>query len=107
MKIRFSQSGGLTGLIQSFEIDTKALSRSETAEIESLVETSGILTAKIPYWRKLVNRQLVACDLFFYSISIESGKAANQLKFDDSTIPEGSRPLLNYLKNRARPVPQG
>ncbi len=106
MKIRFRQTGGFANLIQSCEIDTRALSLAQSAEIEDLVRTSGILTVKIPFWRKITSWQrIVARDLFYYSISIESSEGAYHLAFDDASIPEGSRPLLNYLKNRVRSQP--
>ena len=103
MKIRFGQSGGFAGLTQSCEIDTKALPGAEAAEIENLVKTSGVLTVKIPFWRKItLSRRIAACDIFGYSISVESREITYHVKFDDFTIPEGSRPLLNYLKKHAR-----
>lgn len=93
---------------ESCEVDTQSLPRTQAAEVENLVETSGILSAKIPYWRKFfINRLIVACDLLSYSISIESSKGTYKVAFDDSTIPEGSRPLLNYLKNHVRLAPRG
>ncbi|AFM26433.1 protealysin inhibitor emfourin [Desulfomonile tiedjei] len=107
MKIRFRQTGGFANLIQSCEIDTKTLSPARAAEIENLVRNSGILTVKIPFWRKVARWQrIVACDLFYYSISIESSEVTFSLAFDDSSIPDGSRPLLNYLKNRVRSQPR-
>jgi hypothetical protein len=104
MKISFRQSGGFAGLIHSCSIDTGKLSLAQAAEIENLVKTSGVLAAKIPFWRKIANWQrIVARDLFYYSISIESSAGTYNLAFDDSSIPEGSRPLLNFLKNHAQP----
>jgi hypothetical protein len=106
MKIRFRQSGGFAGLIHSCSIDTGELSLAQAAEIENLVKTSGVLAAKIPFWRKIVSWQrIVARDLFYYSISIESSEGTYRVEFDDSNVPEGSRPLLKYLKNHARPQP--
>ena len=85
MKIRFSQSGGIVGLPQSCEIDTQALPVPEAAEIENLVKISGVLKTKFALSR------IVACDIFGYSISVESSEITYNVKFTDLTIPEDGR----------------
>jgi hypothetical protein len=96
MKIKFSQSGGITGLSLSCEINTRTLPRAEAAEIEGLVKTGGVLKRK----RKLLGMR--ACDIFGYSISVESSEISYRVRFNDLTIPEGGRPLLDYLRKSAR-----
>jgi hypothetical protein len=97
MKISFVQSGGIAGLTSGCEIDTTSLPSAEAAEIESLVKRSGVLKSKFTLLR------VAACDILGYSISVESSELTYHVGFDDLTIPEGGRPLLNYLKSRARP----
>jgi hypothetical protein len=98
MKIRFSQSGGFAGLSRSCEIDTRALPADAGAEIENLVKIAGVLKSKFAL------SGIVARDLFYYSISVKSRGISYHVKFNDLTVPEGAGPLLNYLKNHARPV---
>ena len=108
MKIKFSQSGGVAGLNLSSEIDTEALPEAEAAEIENLVKVGGVLKSKrieigslLKF--KITLSRILACDIIGYSISVESSEITYHASFDDVTIPEGGRPLLDYLKHRARP----
>jgi len=92
MKISFYQSGGVAGLTFGCEIDTRSLPGAEAAEIENLVKISGVLK------RKLTLSRIVACDIFSYRISVKSSELTYHATFDDFTIPEGGRPLVDYLK---------
>ncbi len=94
MKIKFRQSGGVAGVTSSCEIDTQALPAAEAAEIENLVIICGVLKSKIRL------SGIVACDIFGYSISVESKEITYHVSFDDFTIPEGGRPSLDYLKKQ-------
>ena len=98
MKITFSQSGGFAGLVRGYEVDTHALPRDEAAEIETLVKNSGILRAQ-------GGHSEVGRDLFGYRITIETDECTRRVEFDDSTIPDGARPLLDLLTKRAGPRP--
>ncbi len=97
MKITFRQSGGFAGLALGCEIDTRVLPADEAAEIEKLVKACGVLKSKFTLFR------IAACDIFGYSISVESSDISYRVGFSDLTIPEGAHPLLNYLKRHARP----
>jgi hypothetical protein len=110
MKIRFRQSGGVAHLTLSCEIDTHALPQTEAAEIENLVKISGVLKPKkieIGSFLKckFALSRIVACDIFGYSISVESSEVSYRVAFDDFTIPKRGRLLLDYLKKHARPQP--
>jgi hypothetical protein len=98
MKIIFRQSGGYGGLIRGCEIDVDALPADEAAEVRSLVKSSGILGAKSA-------RSKAARDVFNYSITVETGSGAHQVEFDDTTIPAGAVPLLDYLRSKSGPRP--
>ncbi len=103
MKIKFRQSGGMAGLTQGCEIDTQALPATEAAEIKNLVKNTGVLKSQSPLRRLVVRDALVACDIFYYSISVESHEITYLVRFSDFTIPENGRLLLDYLKKQARP----
>ena len=110
MKINFHQSGGFDGLTRKCEIDTQTLPRPEAAEIELLVRGSDILKHKVRLFRRLANYllhdyKLVGCDILYYSVSVESGEDYYSINFHDLNIPNGFRPLLNYLRKHAQPEP--
>jgi Emfourin len=107
MKITFHQSGGFAGFTQKCEIDTRTLPGAEAAEIENLVKIGGVLKPKtagiIGFLKSRITfSRTGACDIFDYGISVESDGITYHVTFDDLTIPEGSRPLLDYLKTHAR-----
>jgi hypothetical protein len=97
MKIKFRQSGGYAGLRMGCDLDTKSLSSEEATQLESLVNTSGILQANS-------GRSENAADLISYEIAIETQAGTHQVKFDDLTLPESVLPLLDYLQSQAKPL---
>jgi hypothetical protein len=97
MKIKFRQSGGYAGLRMGCDLDTKLLSPEEATQLESLVNTSGVLQAN-------GDRSENAADLISYEISIETNQGTHQVTFDDLTLPENVLPLLDYLQSRAKPL---
>jgi hypothetical protein len=97
MKIKFRQSGGYAGLRMGCDLDTKSLSSDEATQLESLVNTSGILQANS-------GRSENAADLISYEIAIETNQGTHQVTFDDLTLPENVLPLLEYLQSQAKPL---
>jgi hypothetical protein len=97
MKIRFRQSGGYAGLRIGCDLDTKSLSSEEATQLESLVNTSGVLQANS-------GRSGNAADLISYEIEIETNQGTHQIAFDDLTLPENILPLLEYLQSQAKPL---
>lgn len=99
MKIKFRQSGGYAGPLLSVgcEIDTESLSPEETAQLSSLVEDSGILQATS-------QRTPNAADLLTYEFTIETREGTHTVSFDDLSMPDRIRPLLEYLQNRSKPL---
>jgi hypothetical protein len=97
MKIKFRQSGGYAGLRMGCDLDTNSLSSDEATQLESLVNTSGILQANS-------GRSENAADLISYEMTIETQSGTHQVKFDDLTLPESVLPLLDYLQSKAKPL---
>lgn len=97
MKIKFRQSGGYAGLHMGCEIDTDSLPAPEADRLTALVENSGILQATS-------QRSLNAADLFTYEFAIEASQGSQQVSFDDMSLPERVRPLLDYLQGQAQPL---
>jgi hypothetical protein len=103
MKIEFRQSGGFDGLVRRCDIDTETLPAIEAAEIEDLVKNTGVLKSKSILSRIVAFKPVGGCDTLHYRISVKSSEVTYRISFDDFTIPEEGRPLLEYLKKRARP----
>ncbi len=97
MKIKFRQSGGYAGLRMGCEMDTDSLPPQEADRLTALVETSGIRQATS-------QRTPNAADLFNYEFTIETREGTHQVSFDDMSLPERVRPLLDYLRGQAQPL---
>jgi Emfourin len=96
MKVVFVQSGGVTGVVKGCEIDTQALAPEDATAFQALVAGSGIFASG-----EFVS--VSARDLSQYEITIEESGARIALVCDDETVPASAKPLLGYLKQRARP----
>ncbi len=98
MKIKFRESGGFAGLIRGCDIDTKQLSAQQTAELESLVTHSGI-------FQRQGKATPNARDVFNYELVVETSQGTHRASFNDMNLPESAIPLLEYLQERAEPIP--
>jgi hypothetical protein len=109
VKVSFLQSGGFVGAPRGCEVDSALLEPKEAREIERLVHECG-LTAPGTFLSE------AARDLKHYEIGVEPGDGpvpgerhgeasdkSFRVVFDDATVPATARPLLAYLKQRARP----
>ena len=95
MLITFMQSGRFTKLVKGCRIDTVALEREERAAVERLVEAAG--------WTDSWQRFSDGRDRLQYDIVIEREAAAVHVECDDASVPELAKPLVAWLKGRARP----
>src|SRR5262245_32833839 len=100
MKVRLIQSGGLLGIVRECEIDSSALAPDAAAELERLVRGSGIAASG-----EFLSG--AARDLAQYEITIEEESRTLLVVFDDASVPPEVRPILGFLKTRARPRPPG
>ena len=100
MKVRLVQSGGLLGIVKACEIDSSILGPDAAEELERLVRGSGI-SASGAYLSD------VGRDLQQYEITIEDETGTLSVVFDDSSIPPAARPMIGFLKQRARPQAPG
>ena len=100
MKVRLVQSGGFLGIVRSCELDTSALGPDAAAELERLVRGSGI---------KASGEHLSESgrDLHVYEITIEDEDRTWTVVFDDASLPPAVKPVIGYLRERARPGPPG
>lgn len=86
-------------MIRGVELDTDNLPPEEAAELHSLVQQSDLQSTTTggneSSWR----------DLQEYEISVETGQGVYDVAFDDSNIPAGAAPLLDFLKRRSESRP--
>jgi hypothetical protein len=97
MKIRFRQTGGFGGLVLGCDLETSALPPAEAQELARLVKQANL--EKIQTRRSEKGR-----DLQIYEIDVENEITA-KASFDDMSMPANTRPLLDFLRQRARAVP--
>ncbi len=98
MKLVFQQTGGFAGLVRGVELDTETLPPEEAAKLRSLVQQSDLRSHRAGNesdWR----------DLLEYEIRVETGQGVHDVAFDDSNIPAGAAPLLDFLKGYSEPRP--
>lgn len=99
MRITYREAGGFAGLARGVEIDTAALPAAEARRVEDLVARAGLATGT----RRGPEE---ARDLIGYEIAIETEAGRTVLSFDDATVPAEAEALLDYLQQRARPLPR-
>jgi hypothetical protein len=91
-------SGGVGGLFAteplSYETNTDDLPRQEAVLLRRLVEESGLL---VPGQRASARSEGLARDVFHYQVQVITGGRAYRYDFDDTTVPDRARPLLDHL----------
>jgi hypothetical protein len=96
MKLDFTLSGGVTGMIRRYTVDTAALPADEGQQVHELVQQSGLSDSVTS-----VNEQ--GRDLESYDITIEDGDRRVSAVYDNTTVPPAVRPLIGYLKKCSKP----
>jgi Emfourin len=97
MKIRFRQTGGFGGLVLGCDLNTSTLPPAEAQELTRLINQADL--EKIH-----ARRSEKARDLQNYEIAVENEITA-KASFDDMSVPANIKPLLDFLRQRARAVP--
>ncbi|MFM8378860.1 MAG: protealysin inhibitor emfourin, partial [Planctomycetia bacterium] len=95
MLITFTQSGGFAGLVKGCRIDTAELEKDERNHVEGLVEATG--------WRESWERFSAGRDRLQYDVTIERDASVLHVTCDDRSLPAPARPLVAWLRERARP----
>jgi hypothetical protein len=101
-KIKFRQSGGFAGFVRGCELAPETLDSRERAQLERLVEQSG-LTAKdaVPVAKSAPG----ARDLTNFEIEIETNTGTSRHELDDLDLPPEVAPLVTLLQKHSRPIP--
>lgn len=104
MKIYFERSGGFAGISSSAVIDIHSLPPDEADKIQGMIDNAkGFFDSNIsssPPPRR-------AADYFKYKITVQTEEGEgegmqNTIETNDITMPSELRPLINYLKEKAK-----
>ncbi len=104
-KIRFRQSGGFAGFIRGCEIVPEALGNRERAQLERLIEQSGLAAKGKENATPATKPASPARDLTNYEIEIESATGTARFELDDLDLAPEVAPLVTLLQKHARPMP--
>jgi hypothetical protein len=102
-KIRFRQTGGFAGLIRGVELKPEDLGSKERAQLERLVEKSGL--AEKGKKKATAKPASSARDLTNYEIEIESASGTARVELDDLDLPPEVEPLVTLLQKHSKPMP--
>ncbi|HIA54285.1 MAG TPA: hypothetical protein EYN91_19715 [Candidatus Melainabacteria bacterium] len=96
----YHQSGGFAAINRGYSVKLAELSKEEAEKLASLIQSSGLL--KMKNERKTTAG---AADMFFYEFSASDG-GEHKATFDDGSLPESFRPLLDFVRDKAKVEPR-
>ncbi len=92
MKLYFRRSGGFAPIFMGCNFDT---AENPSSDVEELIHSSGIInetSKKVPQAR----------DVYYYTFDIEIGEQKNKVTFDQLSVPERVKPLLDFCMKHAK-----
>src|ERR1700676_3279526 len=98
MRILFKRSGGFAGISQTKSISTDQMPAEEAQKVTSLVQQAGFFA--LP---PVIESTQPGADRFQYQISVDGEQGAHSVQVDESAVPPSLQPLLDWMKNSARP----
>jgi hypothetical protein len=94
--VSFDHSGGFAAVHKTFERAMRDMPTQEANKLADLIEKSGLLKIKD------VNKTNPhAADVFIDQFKLINGKDKHQAVYDDTTLPESFKPLMEFLKTKA------
>ena len=97
LRITYRQSGGYAGLFRGCTIDAAALKAAEAKALGRLVQAAALAQMKSAKTEGIP-------DLLVHDLSIQTDAGTRELSFDDLTLPEALRPLVEFLDPRCKPM---
>lgn len=91
----YEKSGGFIGVDLKYEKDLSQLSSDERKQLEKLIADSGLLNEKSD--SRITGG---AADMFHYEFRFKDGSKEHHVRFDDGTLPNSYRPLVEFLKDK-------
>jgi hypothetical protein len=95
MRIQFTRSGGLSGLLTQVQLDLGELPDDERAELEHLVEDAR-------FFAQPSRQRGPRPDAFQYIIVVERGDERHEVLADERAMAAELRPLVERLTRLAR-----
>jgi hypothetical protein len=97
MRVHLSRTGGFAGLGQAASVDEASLEPEERDKLRRLVADADLwsLAPEPP-------GSPPAPDRFRYRITAEDGERRQEIRVSEDSLPEGLRPLVRWLEERAR-----
>lgn len=92
MKLKFRKSGGFAAMFMGCEFDTET---SPAPELEALVKSSNIVNERS-------KRVEAARDVFYYTFEVDLNGQKNKVTFDQLSVPETVKPLLEYCLSQSK-----
>ncbi|HXV80618.1 MAG TPA: protealysin inhibitor emfourin, partial [Candidatus Binatia bacterium] len=86
------------GLVLGCDLDTSTLPKAEAQELARLIKQANLKKAQ-------PKRSDKARDLQNYEIAVEGDDLTTKATLDDMSIDTKMEPLLDFLRDRARPMP--
>ena len=97
MQIRYRETLGFAGVQRGCELDTEELPSAQRDRLIDLVDESRLADAPTPRGRD-------ARDASQYEIEIEDDDDLHAVHFDDTNLPDRVTPLLEFLREHAKPL---
>ncbi len=96
--VRFRQSGGFAAVNRTARVQVANLSGRDRQRMVNAINRSGIMQSRQGH-----HLNPNAADVFVYEISISNRRGPSRtVVFDDTTLPQSYRPLINLLAQHAK-----
>lgn len=98
MHIEFEISGGYANINLAYRGDTDKLPPEVASKLLRLIESSRVFELE---QSEIVSRSAGPPDVFFYKLTLYEGGQKKTLSFNDATVPDQLKPLLEFLQELA------
>ncbi|HII92890.1 MAG TPA: hypothetical protein HA262_12190 [Methanosarcina sp.] len=98
MHVDFEFSGGYANINLIYRGDTEKLPPEIASKLLRLIESSGVLDIQ---QSEITSNRTGPPDVFFYKLSLYEGGKKKSLSFNDATVPDQLKPLLELLQELA------
>jgi predicted solute-binding protein len=95
MQVSFSRTGGFAPMPIGCRLNTQELPADQAQQLELLVKQSGVTSMKDA-------RVANARDVHIYSIEVIDSEVNHKVTFDQLSLPQAVRPLLEFLNTHAK-----
>lgn len=101
MRVSLERSGGFAGISQTNSVSTGQMPAEEAKKVADLVDAAGFF--ELP---SVIRSTEPGEDRFQYKITVETEHGTHTVQVDEAALPPRLQPLLNWMKNSARPQAQ-